>query len=155
MDKTYRPSDLEGAEARSPADPLAMPEELNPVPANEHSLVTPSQAAGVPTEDHASEDFARPERTNQEYSPLLSAEEGADLQGQWESIQVGFVDEPRMAVQRADALVALAMKRVTDTFADERGKLEQQWDRGDECSTEDLRLALRRYRSFFQRLLSV
>jgi len=65
------------------------------------------------------------------------------------------VDEPRNAVQEADGLVASAMKRLAEVFAQERSKLEQQWDRGDDVSTEDLRLALQRYRSFFHRLLSI
>jgi hypothetical protein len=86
---------------------------------------------------------------------LLSAEEAKDLRTRWDSIQAGFVDEPRQAVQQADNLVAEAMKRLAEMFADERAKLEGQWDRGDNVSTEDLRLALRRYRSFFNRLLSV
>jgi len=64
------------------------------------------------------------------------------------------VDEPCRAVEHADSLVAGAMKRLAE-FADQRAKLEGQWDRGDSVSTEDLRLALRRYRSFFGRLLSV
>ena len=65
------------------------------------------------------------------------------------------MDEPWQAVERADHLVAEAMKRLAEMFAEERAKLEGQWDRGDNVSTEDLRLALRRYRSFFNRLLSV
>jgi len=70
-------------------------------------------------------------------------------------VQTGFVDEPRAAVEQADALVAEVMKRLADSFATERQALEQQWSRGDDVSTEELRLALRRYRSFFDRLLSV
>jgi hypothetical protein len=65
------------------------------------------------------------------------------------------VDEPRRAVEQADNLVAGTMKRLAEVFAEERGKLEGQWDKGENVSTEDLRLALRRYRSFFSRLLSV
>jgi hypothetical protein len=65
------------------------------------------------------------------------------------------VDEPRRAVEQADSLVAGTMKRLAEIFADERNKLESQWDKGENVSTEDLRLALRRYRSFFSRLLSV
>ena len=70
-------------------------------------------------------------------------------------MQGSFVDEPRKAVQEADALVAAATKRLADMFADERAKLEHEWDRGEEVSTEDLRVALRRYRTFFDRLLSM
>jgi hypothetical protein len=68
---------------------------------------------------------------------------------------VGFVDEPQRAVEQEDTLVAAAMKRLAEMLAAERAKLEGQWDRGDNVSTENLRLALRRYRSFFGRLLSV
>lgn len=88
-------------------------------------------------------------------APLFSPNDTTELRGQWDSIQAGFVDEPRKAVEQADKLVAAAMKRMAETFATERAKLEGQWDRGDDVSTEDLRLALRRYRSFFNRLLSM
>jgi hypothetical protein len=87
--------------------------------------------------------------------PLFPADEAQQLRARWDSIQAGFVDEPRRAVEEADSLVAAAMKRLAETFADERQNLESQWDRGDDVSTEDLRLALRRYRSFFGRLLSM
>ena len=90
----------------------------------------------------------------EERVPLFAANEANDLRARWDSVQVGFVDEPRKAVQEAEALVADAAKRLSEMFATERQKLESQWDRGD-VSTEDLRLALRRYRSFFTRLLSI
>ena len=93
--------------------------------------------------------------TDEQAAPLLSPDEVKDFRARWDAIQVGFVDEPRRAVEQADSLVAGAMKRLAEMFADERAKLEGQWDRGDNVSTEDLRLALRRYRSFFGRLLSV
>lgn len=86
---------------------------------------------------------------------LLSADETQSLRARWDAIQVGFVDEPRTAVQQADSLVANAMKRLAEVFADERARLEGQWDRGGDVSTEELRVALQRYRSFFGRLLSV
>ena len=88
-------------------------------------------------------------------APLFSSEEAKDFRARWDAIQVSFVDEPRRVVEQADSLVAVAMKRLAEMFAAERTKLEGQWDRGDNVSTEDLRLALRRYRSFFGRLLSV
>jgi len=90
-----------------------------------------------------------------ESGPLFSSGEAKDLRARWDAIQVGFVDEPRRAVEQADNLVAGAMKRLAEIFAEERSNLEAQWDRGEKVSTEDLRLALRRYRSFFSRLLSV
>jgi hypothetical protein len=86
---------------------------------------------------------------------LFPSNELQDLRTRWKDIQTGFVDEPRKAVEQADGLVASAMKRLAEVFAQERSGLEQQWDRGDNVSTEDLRLALQRYRSFFDRLLSV
>jgi hypothetical protein len=88
-------------------------------------------------------------------TPLLATDIVNQLQSQWTEIQAGFVDEPRRAVERADGLVAEAIKRLAETFANERGQLEGQWDRGGDVSTEDLRQALQRYRSFFSRLLSV
>ncbi|HEY2456042.1 MAG TPA: hypothetical protein VGI13_01975 [Candidatus Acidoferrum sp.] len=91
----------------------------------------------------------------QETGPLFHSNEANDLRARWDAIQVGFVDEPRRAVEQADNLVAGTMKRLAEVFAEERGKLEGQWDQGENVSTEDLRLALRRYRSFFSRLLSV
>jgi hypothetical protein len=87
--------------------------------------------------------------------PLFSAEEAKDFRGRWDAIQVSFVDEPRQVVEQADGLVAAAMKRLAEMFAAERARLEGQWDSGDNVSTEDLRLALQRYRSFFGRILSV
>jgi hypothetical protein len=86
--------------------------------------------------------------------PLLAEDELGRFRAQWEQIQVGFVDEPRGAVEQADSLVAELMQRLASSFSDERSRLEGQWDRGDEVSTEDLRVALTRYRSFFERLLS-
>ena len=86
--------------------------------------------------------------------PMFAVDEAAGFRTRWEAIQTGFVDEPRKAVEEADALVAQAIKRLSEVFADERTNLEHQWDRGDHSSTEDLRLALRKYRSFFDRLLS-
>ena len=71
------------------------------------------------------------------------------------SLQTGFVDEPRRTVEDADKLVAAVMQRLAEGFANERSGLEKQWDRGDNVSTEDLRVALQRYRSFFDRLLKL
>jgi len=88
-------------------------------------------------------------------SELLSRDDNDGFQSRWETIQTGFVDEPRRTVEQADELVAEVMKRLAEGFAAERERLEQQWGRGEDVSTEDLRLALQRYRSFFQRLLDV
>jgi hypothetical protein len=87
--------------------------------------------------------------------PLFPTTDAETFRSRWTEVQTGFVDEPRHAVEQADGLVAEMMKRLAQVFADERSKLEEQWSRGDDISTEDLRQALRRYRSFFDRLLSV
>ncbi|HKC23766.1 MAG TPA: hypothetical protein VKF32_03440, partial [Thermoanaerobaculia bacterium] len=87
--------------------------------------------------------------------PLFVHEETDELRSRWMEIQTRFVDDPRQTVQEADALVAGTMKRLAEIFAGERSNLEAQWSRGDEVGTEDLRQAMRRYRSFFDRLLSI
>ena len=88
-------------------------------------------------------------------TPLFPENEATNFRSRWTEIQAAFVDEPRRAVEQGDALVADVIKRLASTFADERSRLEGQWGRGDNVSTEDLRVALQRYRAFFDRLLSV
>ena len=96
---------------------------------------------------------ARSEQT-EERQPLFAADEAEGFRGRWTEIQTGFVDEPRRAVEDADALVAEVMQRLAETFSSERATLEKEWDGDGEPSTEDLRVGLQRYRSFFDRLLS-
>jgi hypothetical protein len=95
------------------------------------------------------------EKKVEEETHLLIPERGREYRSRWDTIQTSFVDEPRQAVESADSLVAEVMQELAKTFADERQKLEAQWGRGDDVSTEDLRIALQRYRSFFSRLLSI
>lgn len=110
----------------------------------------------------ADREVPRP-RAEREMGDLDSAERMAlfepaqlnEFKGRWSEIQAGFVDEPRRAVQQADALVSDVITRIADSFGRERTQLEQQWDRGGDVSTEDLRQALQRYRSFFSRLLTL
>jgi hypothetical protein len=90
-----------------------------------------------------------------EAAPLFDNSESESFRAHWISIQSQFVDEPRKSVEEADELVAATMKRLAEVFAAERENLETEWDRGEDVSTEDLRIALQRYRSFFDRLLSV
>jgi hypothetical protein len=97
---------------------------------------------------------ARPE-AKENATPLFPENEATNFRTRWTEIQTAFVDEPRRAVEQGDALVADVIKRLASSFADERSKLEGQWGRGDNVSTEDLRVALQRYRAFFDRLLSV
>jgi hypothetical protein len=91
---------------------------------------------------------------DQPHAQLLEAEELQSILARWKEIQAQFVDEPRRAVQDADALVAELMQRLAQMFASERDQLESRWAGGDDVSTEDLRHGLRRYRSFFERLLA-
>jgi hypothetical protein len=88
-------------------------------------------------------------------TPLFTDEASDDYRSRWNDVQSRFVDDPRDAVKEADSLVADLMKDLAKSFADERSNLENQWSRGDDASTEDLRVALQRYRSFFGRLLSI
>lgn len=120
-------------------------------PEHVDTLDTAHFAGGRP--DGRSVDVPRAESDTR--TPLFPPDAVSDLQGRWDAVQASFVDEPRRAVEQADMLVAGAMKRLAETFADERAGLERQWDSGGQASTEDLRLAMRRYRSFFGRLLAI
>jgi hypothetical protein len=84
---------------------------------------------------------------------LLNTKESEDLRMRWNDIQGGFVDEPRTSVQQADALVTEVVKKIIEMFAEEHDSLESQWNQGVDVSTEDLRMALQHYRSFFNRLV--
>ena len=84
---------------------------------------------------------------------LFGDDELTRFRGRWDEIQAGFVDEPRKAVTKEDALVADLVERITASLSEARSDLESQWSQGEEASTEDLRVALTRYRAFFKRLL--
>jgi|SRR5271163_3187547 hypothetical protein len=121
------------------------------------TLITPPPA-DVPLTNvasHSGTGAAVARTREEERVALFIANEANELRARWDGIQVGFVDEPRKAVQEADALVSATIKRLAEIFADERQKLERQWDRSENVSTEDLRVALQRYRSFFGRLLAI
>ena len=90
-----------------------------------------------------------------ETAPLFVADETERFRSDWSAIQTGFVDEPRKSVEKADQLVARVVQRLAESFSQEKSRLEGQWSKGEDVSTEDLRIALQRYRSFFDRLLSV
>jgi hypothetical protein len=87
-------------------------------------------------------------------SQLLHAGERDAMVARWREIQAEFVDEPRTAIQQADALVTEMMERLSRAFASELDQLESRWASGEQVSTEDLRQGLQRYRSFFERLLA-
>ena len=119
-------------------------------------LARASEAADRAVLEHdpvaGNETFLRP---GDGASALFRGDESEKFRSRWTEIQGAFVDSPRSAVEKADSLVAETMKRMADTFADERAKLEAQWDKGDSVTTEDLRVTLQRYRAFFDRLLNV
>jgi hypothetical protein len=136
--------------------------EMNSETRNERDGLTTEQLANagavrVAGEPRSFEAEGRPtaDRGEAAAQPIFPEREASDLWRAWEGIQSGFVDEPRRAVEDADHLVAATMQRLAEMFAQERSRLEGQWDRGDDISTEDLRLALQRYRGFFGRLLAV
>ena len=112
-------------------------------------------AAAVSIEKPAAKKSRPLDRNNEELVPLFSDSAVQNFRQRWTTLQTEFVDEPRRSVEQADELVAHVMKDMAATFSDERKKLEQQWEHGDKVSTEDLRLVLRRYRSFFDRFLSI
>ena len=88
-------------------------------------------------------------------APLFTGEEVDRFRGEWRGLQSDFVDSPRDAVQHADQLVAQVMQSLATTFADHKKSLEGQWSKGEQVETEELRVALRQYRAFFDKLLTV
>ncbi len=97
----------------------------------------------------------RQEERTQELDPLFDKKEAENFRTHWMEIQTKFVDSPQESVREADELLANMLKSVTTGFHDRRTSLEKQWNNGNNVSTEDLRMALKRYRSFFDRLLSL
>ncbi len=92
---------------------------------------------------------------DEQLAPLFSPDAAKEFRSRWDGIQSSFVDDPKRAVRQGDELVAQVLKSLTETFSNERSRLEGQLDQSDKASTENLRVALRRYRSFFERLLSL
>jgi hypothetical protein len=118
-------------------------------------ISTKTIAAAGKAEPDPSEIVEGSETHAPELSPLFSDEKDQDFRAKWHEIQTSFVDEPRQAVERADELVAQLMQQLAQSFSDQRSDLERQWEQAEKVSTEELRLAFRRYRSFFERLLSI
>jgi hypothetical protein len=163
-DENLSTADLAGAKRPTPENrpPQSLLSENEEPILSEGDTSQPIRPEGVRGEslrtERRTEQLPKPvEQTpkHDDATPLFPNDELERLRVRWKEVQTGFVDEPRKAVEEADGLVASAMKRLAEVFAEERSKLEQQWDRGDSISTEDLRVALQRYRTFFHRLLSV
>ena len=129
-------------------------------PATADSAVTQ-----MPTDQReVSRDRETPETTNkivavtkegEALAPLFPAAVADDFRSRWSAVQGSFVDDPGQAVRHGDELVAEVLKSLADSFSSERAKVEGQENQTGKTSTEDLRIALRRYRSFFERLLSL
>jgi hypothetical protein len=122
-------------------DRQAVPVDTRQAP--QQAMPSPGQA--MPAGAHEAEQLAA----------LFPTDVAADFRHRWDSVQIGFVDDPRQAVQKADELVADVMKTLASSFADQRSRLEKGLTQGNQANTEDLRMALHAYRSFFQRLLSL
>jgi hypothetical protein len=142
-------SDDEMVAREQPGDRISADAPPAPIPAR----------ATEPARPYAQRDNRAPAAANttgrDARTALFADNDAAQLRERWTDVQSAFVDEPRAAVERADSLVAEVMKRLAEGFAQERANLEHQWDRGGDITTEDLRVALQRYRSFFDRLLQV
>lgn len=122
--------------------------------AGSRATASEEQDTELPEAQELPEGRARPEG-RERLDPLFSADLADEYRARWTSVQGSFVDDPRQAVQQGDELVAQVMKSLAESFAHEREALENQLSGGGEASTEMLRVALRRYRSFFERLLSL
>jgi len=120
----------------------------------ESSLSSQTQPADAqPSTAHTESALAGAESSPER--SLFADDELAGLRARWDTVQAGFVDDPKGCVVTADGLVSDLVDQLTTGLTKARARLEQQWDRGEEASTEDLRLALKHYREFFQRLLAV
>jgi len=143
---------MEQTQARHAGPEAAPAETLTPMEQ------TPARDAGpdaAPPETLAPTETTTPTTNLDNDQVLFEDTELSGLRSRWTDVQSSFVDDPRDCVQKADGLVADVVEKLTSQFSHARSQLEGQWDRGEEVSTEDLRIALKRYREFFERLLAV
>jgi hypothetical protein len=139
----------------SETDPSSMRDPDARQPAGTRTADSGTNAgAGEPISSVQGETRAQEAGADTVHEPLFASDQSERFTSRWQEIQTSFVDQPRNAVAEADTLVADLMQRLAASFSQERERLEAQWDRGADVSTEDLRVALTRYRSFFDRLLS-
>jgi hypothetical protein len=149
------PADHQSRHTDSPRDDVGFePGGAQPA-ATTPSSVRP-QPASIDTESSPEPaDSNRPNVESSSKKPLFAEELLTSLRARWGEVQAAFVDDPKACVEKADELVADVVGQLVTGFADARSHLERQWGRGEEASTEDLRVALKRYREFFDRLLKV
>jgi hypothetical protein len=143
-----------GSGASLTRDPADDPAGMRPADTEKDAAAEPS---GEPLGSDSGDSRVQETRSagvEAKHEPLVPHDQSERFTNRWQEIQTSFVDQPRDAVAEADALVADLMQRLAASFSQERERLEAQWDQGDDVSTEDLRVALTRYRSFFDRLLS-
>ncbi len=141
--------------AATVAPPISQTEERNErvVPTAHDAL--PYAPSGAPTQS-ATGGSETTDVVGKTMGPTLFADdELAGLRARWDRVQAGFVDDPRDCVHKADGLVSDVVEQLTTGFTEARSRLEEHWARGEEASTEDLRVALKGYREFFERLLAV
>ena len=137
---------------------FANPTETETREAPAETYESPAEAHQPPVDTgHAPDDtsHARVDTAESSDAMLFADSELTDMRSRWVEVQSAFVDDPRDCVQKADGLVADVVDKLTTSFSGARAHLEEQWSRGEEVSTEDLRIALKRYREFFERLLAV
>jgi hypothetical protein len=129
-------------------------DQTDAAPTQTRATVPQPEAAVVSSEPSSAHSVHETIEPSTEAS-LFADDELAGLSARWDSVQAAFVDDPRECVQKADGLVSDVMDQLTAGFSDTRARLEERWARGEDASTEDLRVALKQYREFFQRLLAV
>ena len=151
---TSHPTEGPGAEAEASqvrTAPMVASDRMTEPP---HESPT-HDAQSTSTAPHPTDGPTEPPRESSSRESLFAGGDLSGLRSRWDDVQASFVDDPKECVQKADGLVADVVQRLTTEFSDARSRLEAQWARGEEASTEDLRQALKRYREFFERLLSV
>lgn len=115
----------------------------------------PSSSSNRPVMEINTDGVARISKQETKLVPLFAEDAATDFRSRWDVIQRGFVDDPQQAVRAGDELVAQVIKSLADMFSNQRSTLESELNQTDQSSTEYLRLSLRRYRSFFERLLTI
>jgi hypothetical protein len=128
--------------------PAAEPSADTPVP---EGLPEPATAADTPAAQQTPAAADTPAAAGASAS-LLGSLDAADIRARFRDIQAGFVDEPRQAVEEAGRFVDDLVRQVAEALKAQRGQLAGATAEG---STEDLRLALRAYRQFVDRLLGM
>lgn len=133
-------------------DDLERPVAQQPQQAQQPEQPEQPQASLMPQRPHT----AQADGADESLAPLFTPEAARDFRASWDAVQIGFVDDPQQAVRQADELVRQMLQNLSQTFSEERAGVDARGDGvSDAASTEKLRVALRRYRAFMQRLLSL